>query len=66
MATKKGDNTKAKEFSCTRLTPPRDRNGASYYVIPRPIATTGIYRSNIVLWNIDWSKVAPYKGKKQK
>jgi len=66
MTTKRGDSNTAREFSCTRLTPPRERNGISYYVIPRPIATNAIYRSNIVLWNIDWSKVPPYKGKKAK
>jgi hypothetical protein len=65
MKTQSGDNKTAREFSCIRLTPARDRGKESaYYVIPRPITAETWYRSSITFFNIDWSKVAPYRGKK--
>ena len=60
-----GDTKAAREFSCTRLTPAKDRGKESaYYVIPRPITSEVWYRSSITYINVDWSKVAPYRAKK--
>jgi hypothetical protein len=65
MKNQSGDNKAAREFSCTRLTPAKDRGRESaYYVIPRPITAETWFRSSITYLNIDWSKVSPYRGKK--
>jgi hypothetical protein len=65
MKPQSGDTKAAREFSCTRLTPPKDRGKESaYYVIPRPITAEVWYRSSITFINVDWSKVPPYRGKK--
>lgn len=65
MKPQSGDDKAAREFSCVRVTPVKDRRKESaYYVIPRPITAETWYRSSITFINVDWSKVPPYRPKK--
>ena len=66
MNTIKKSSLTAEEFSTVRLSPAPTQNSVLAYTIPPPPTyTQNSYQSNIILLNIDWSRVPPYHKNKK-
>jgi hypothetical protein len=64
MKTITNSSIAADEISIVRLTPgPRINSTAAYTIPPPPTYPQNTTLSNIILLNIDWSRVPPYKKK---
>jgi hypothetical protein len=66
MKTNKPSSLTADEIGTIRLTPDHSYHSALAYTIPPPpINSQYSYQSNIILLNIDWSRVPPYRKNKK-